>query len=175
MKIELDKVEPRPLTDGSYLDEFHCKDPDLEDFLKVDALKGQNLLLSNTTLLYFDNKLIGYYALSCDAIQLSTTEKWKLFGHRRKHYESYPAIKLARMAFVEDCRNQGCGTLVIEIIAGLVSRLSKMGVGCRFITVDAYPESVGFYEKKGFKRNLHKDLREKNHPSLRLDIFSKWG
>jgi hypothetical protein len=44
--------------------------------------------------------------------------------------------------------------------------------GCRLLTLDAYPESMGFYEHLGFVRNLDKTYAERNHPSMRLDLFA---
>lgn len=49
-------------------------------------------------------------------------------------------------------------------------------VGCRLLTVDAYPTAIPFYEKLGFVRNQHKDYAdkaEKNHPSMRYDIHKE--
>ena len=76
------------------------------------------------------------------------------------------------MAFAKDCQNQGCGGYILEVLKGFVYKLNKNGVGCRFITVDAYPNRVKFYLDRGFKVNEHKTYRKKNHPSLRCDV---WG
>jgi hypothetical protein len=43
--------------------------------------------------------------------------------------------------------------------------------GCRLITLDAYPKSVGFYEKLGFRRSRSKEQAAKEHPSMWLDLF----
>ncbi len=45
-------------------------------------------------------------------------------------------------------------------------------VGCRLITLDAYPESIAFYERLGFARNRSKAYREREHPSMRLDLYA---
>jgi predicted N-acetyltransferase YhbS len=44
-------------------------------------------------------------------------------------------------------------------------------VGCRLLTVDAYPASVAFHERLGFVRNRAKEYQAKSHPSMRLDVF----
>ncbi len=170
MEIDLTKLEPRPLTLESKIDNFDCGDTDLNDFLLHDALAYQEQYLAQTTILYFEDKLVGYYTLACDAIRLDIREK-SLF-HREKQIYSYPAIKIGRMAFIKECQRQGCGTLILSIVIGLAHRLNKQGMGCRFITVDAYPKRIDFYLKRGFKHNIHKDYQEKTHPSLRLDVWS---
>ncbi len=170
MMVDPSKLEPRKLTLESNLIGFDCGDNDLIDFLLHDALEYQENYLAHTTLLYFDGKLIGYYTLACDAIRLDVIEK-KTFKKQKNIY-SYPAIKLARIAFIKEYQNQGCGSFILNVIVGFVHNLNKQGSGCRFITVDAYPKSMDFYIKKGFVHNSHEVYKDKSHPSLRLDVWS---
>ena len=46
--------------------------------------------------------------------------------------------------------------------------------GCRFLSVDAIPEAVEFYEKLGFEPNLHGSYQGKNRgtTSMRFDAFA---
>ncbi|OGX31814.1 MAG: hypothetical protein A3D27_00100 [Omnitrophica WOR_2 bacterium RIFCSPHIGHO2_02_FULL_46_37] len=76
------------------------------------------------------------------------------------------------MAFLKECQGQGCGTFIISVVVGLAHKLNKQGIGCRFITVDAYPERIDFYIKRGFKHNIHKDYQTRAHPSLKLDVWN---
>jgi len=170
MGLNPDNLEPHPLTPESQLEGFDCGDSDLNDFLFHDALYYQQQYLAHTTLLYFEDVLVGYYTLSCDAIRLDVGEK--LFFPQRKRIHSYPAIKIARIAFIKACQKQGCGSFILNVVKGFVNKINRTGAGCRFITVDAYPDRVNFYLKRGFKYNIHKDYKKKNHPSLRLDV---WG
>lgn len=170
MVIDPSKLEPRPLQLETDLKNFDCSDPDLNEFLLVDAIGYQEQYLAQTTLLYFDNKLVGYFTLACDAIRLDIRER--AVFHKRKRMYSYPAIKVARMAFVKECQGQGCGTYILDVVKGLVHKLNKFGTGCRFITVDAYSDRIDFYLKRGFKYNIHEDYKEKKHPNLRLDVWS---
>lgn len=43
-------------------------------------------------------------------------------------------------------------------------------VGCRLLTVDAYPQSMQFYERLGFTRNKAKDRPDGKPISMRLDL-----
>jgi hypothetical protein len=45
-------------------------------------------------------------------------------------------------------------------------------VGCRLLTLDAYPASIAFYERLGFVCNQAKAYEGKAHPSMRLDLFA---
>jgi len=44
-------------------------------------------------------------------------------------------------------------------------------VAVRFVTVDAYPNRVTWYEKYGFKQNAYY-ARKDRHVSMRYDIFN---
>ncbi len=166
-------LEPRILTPESKFESFDCGDSDLNDFLLNDALYYQQQYLAHTILLYSKNILVGYYTLACDAIRLDVNEKSSF--SKRKRIHSYPAIKIARIAFIKQCQNQGLGSFILDIVKGFVHRINKTGAGCRFITVDAYPDKVDFYLKRGFKYNIHKDYKKNNHPSLRLDVWSHFN
>src|SRR6267378_704785 len=52
-----------------------------------------------------------------------------------------------------------------ETVSGLTRRGSRMndelGVGCRFLTVDADPKAIKFYSDRGFVMSLHKNYRDK--------------
>lgn len=166
-------LEPRILTPKANLKSFDCGDSDLNDFLLNDALYYQEQYLAHTILLYYKDILVGYYTLACDAIRLDVREK--SFFSKRKQIHSYPAIKIARIAFIKQYQSQGFGSFILDIVKGFVHSINKTEAGCRFITVDAYPEKVDFYLKRGFKYNIHKDYKKKNHPSLRLDVWSHFN
>ena len=45
-------------------------------------------------------------------------------------------------------------------------------VGCRLLTLDAYAQSVAFYEHLGFVRNRAKEYRDRQNPSMRFDLHA---
>jgi len=73
---------------------------------------------------------------------------WEARGYP---YRKYLAIKVARLGTSEKHQGNGIDSLMLREILALTIMVSEY-VGCRIITVDAKPESVGFYEKFGFKR-----------------------
>ena len=86
----------------------------------------------------------------CECLDLESSEKDKV----GKHLRTYPAIKLARMALDKSHQGAGLGTLIVEIIKGFAVDLNQKGVAIRFITVDAYPQKLGFYTNCGFVPNI---------------------
>lgn len=60
----------------------------------------------------------------------------------------YPAVKIGRFAINETYKNLGIGSYLLYLIKSSMAFEQKSG--CRFITVDAYNDAVGFYERNGF-------------------------
>lgn len=67
-------------------------------------------------------------------------------------YADYPALKLARLAVDSSLQGQGAGSTLVDFVIGLAVDRVMPNVGCRFLVLDAKPNSVTFYEKKGFSR-----------------------
>ncbi len=65
-------------------------------------------------------------------------------------YRKYPALKLARMAVDVEFEKKGIGRFLLYAAIGKALLISEQ-IGCRYLTVDSKPESVGFYDKHGFK------------------------
>lgn len=51
---------------------------------------------------------------------------------------------------------------------GMALDVSGM-IGCRYITVDSKPESIGFYEKHGFK--LIEKYKDSDFPKMYLNMY----
>jgi GNAT superfamily N-acetyltransferase len=66
-----------------------------------------------------------------------------------KRYKSYPAVKIGRFGTDKTIQNSGLGTQILDYIKGWF--ISENKTGCQYITVDAYKQSLRFYEKNGFR------------------------
>lgn len=177
MDKDLARLELIPFTPELHQDQvatFNCGDDDLNDFLRSDASKYQQENLSQTNLAVLDEELVGYITLLTDSIVLKTNEKRKLLGLLRSDHASivaFPALKIGRLGVQKELRENGIGSALLEYAVGVARRLNTaLGVGCRFITLDAYPSAMEFYTKFGFV--LNKNYEDKNnHPSMRFDIL----
>ena len=168
-KIEAHRIKSHPLSTTIDVSSFDCDDQDLNGFLKDDALNYQNQGLAQTTCVFYDDKLIGYYAIAADALRLSIEEK--KFFHRKKRIKSYPAVKLARMAFLKEYCRKGLGTMMLHIIKGFAYEQNKKGLAIKFITVDAYKNALSFYEKNGFIKNNEQE--KEDTISMRHHLFGE--
>lgn len=150
---------PNPFTRISNqlpLHSFDCGDADLNEFLSTDALKWQDDLLAVTYCLENGEDIALYFSLSNDKISANTLPKsfWrkikKKFPHN-KHRTDYPAVKIGRLAVSSKYHKQPgrWGTKTLDFIKRWMVTDNK--TGCCFLTVDAYPSAVPFYQKNGFK------------------------
>lgn len=159
--------------DKDLLAPFTAGDADLDDFLKSDAWRLQELNVVKTFLaLHKTEGLVGYISLLADAVTLETKERKKLKLSHQDH-PVVPALKVARLAVREDFRAKyrGGGEALMRFAFDQGNDLAEL-VGCRLLTLDAYPQSIEFYKKLGFVENKAKVYEAKTHPSMRFDLFA---
>jgi len=154
------------------LSSFDCGDEDLNEFLRDDALNYQQAYLASTSLLLLGDRVICYFSLAADAIALTDDEM--LECNHETPFKSFPALKICRLATDVEFKGQGWGTTVIEFCIGLARHLNDAhthdGIGCRYVTVDAYPGSADWYIRRGFVKNESK-LSRRQTISLRIDAM----
>lgn len=135
---------------------FDCGDTDLNEFINVDAKNYLNELLAVTYLFENDDDIVAFFSVLNDKITYQQAGEsnglWNKIRKRiphRKHFKSYPAVKLGRLAVNKSYQKKHLGTSILDYIK--VFFIDRNKTGCRFITVDAYRDSLTFYEKNGFK------------------------
>jgi GNAT superfamily N-acetyltransferase len=157
--------------DAPLLAAFTCGEPDLDDFVRSDALRLQAHRVVRTYLAFHESELVGYMALLTDAVVLETKERKRLALGSHDH-PIVPALKIARLAVADSARARfgGVGTALVQVALAMALDVAQR-VGCRLLTVDAYPAAVAFYERLGFVPNRAKPYQGREHPSMRLDVF----
>lgn len=136
--------------------QFDCGDDDLNEFFAKDAANWQKDLLTVTYYLLLNDGVALYFSLANDKITAETLPKnfWRKikskFPHQ-KHRGDYPAVKIGRFAVATAYRRQPehWGSKAMDFIKNWMVTENK--TGCCFLTVDAYPSAVPFYQKNGFK------------------------
>ncbi len=141
--IEIRRMEP-----GDDVSGFSCGNTDLDDFLR-EAPRLLSLSVVQVYLAFAEEQVVGYAALLNDSLKLATSEKKKL-KLRYDDHPVIPGIKLARLAVATALQSCGLGTRLLRL-AYHVAR-AQAAVGCRVLIVDAYPQSVRFYESRAFRR-----------------------
>lgn len=134
--------------------------------MKNDALKDQEYMVSRTYLCCWNKDIVGYLALVADTLEVEAIDEYdKIAGYL---YHRYPAVKIARLAVHKDYERRGIGKFMLLTTIGKAIAISKE-IGCRYITVDSKPESVGFYEKHGFR--IVEKYRHSDTPKMYLNMY----
>lgn len=151
---------------------FSCGDTDLDDFVRDDAwrLQVENVAKTYLAIATESGEIVGYFTLLTDSVHLLTSEKKKL-GLASDDHPIVPAVKIARLGIASERQGKGAGAFLVRCAFALTREVAEL-TGCRLLTVDAYPTALPFYKRLGFKANKSPSYRERENPSLRLDVFS---
>ena len=155
--IDKDVIQLRRLGETDVVSHFDCGDEDLNDFILTDAPLYFKVRLATSYVLEdkVSGEIFGYFSLAHDRISLTDFPSNSAYNRFRKQFfaqgklfKSYPALKICRLATSISCRGEGIGAMIVNMIVGSYKNDNK--AGCRFITVDAYADSLEFYYKMGF-------------------------
>lgn len=159
----------QPETDTHLL--FDCGQPDLNEFLTEVSDRTPNATLYHkerlsVTYVVEDSQthsLLAYFSLLNDKIERELVDHtlWNRLSRRipnTKRRSSYPALKIGRLAISAPFQKSGLGRFIISFLQGWFYQ--NPSAGCRFITVDALKEAVGFYSKCDFVQLVTPDLEE---------------
>lgn len=162
--------------DVEYLATFDCirddDDPtvagfsrEMNEFLRTEALDQQAQGLNTTSLLYYKGDLAAYVSVCADSIRLNESEQ----ESDAVNYSTAPAIKIARLAVDKRFAGHGFGKFLIGDVRYACQELNDR-IGIRFLTLDAFPHRVEYYEKLGFRKNLvYATDKRKTYVSMRSD------
>lgn len=155
-----------PLTQRYNCSSFCCTNTELNEFLKNNALLDQTHMVSRTYLCCWKKQTAGYFTLVADTLEVEAVDPSdKIEGYL---YRKYPAIKIARLAVHQSNVKQGIGRFMLLAAIGKAISVSD-DIGCRYITVDSKPESMGFYEKHNFK--IVEKYRQSEFPKMYLNMY----
>lgn len=166
------------IEDTTIFKPFDCGDVDLNSFLFEKSKNYSNELLAKTYLL--ENKIdtIAFFCISNDSLKVETENfisksAIKKFlsitvSHPKRHLQNFPAIKIGRLGVNKDFHGSGIGKVLVNYIIDYSIEQNKQ-CACKFLIVDAYDKSVGFYENIGFSYLSIKD-RNSDTRQMYLDL-----
>ena len=147
-QIPHDELKIVSLHKRDKLTSFKSISSELNDFLKNDALKDQESMLSKTYLCFWKENLAGFVTLLADTIGVESIHESECVSTYQ--YKKYPAVKIGRIATADSLERMGIGRFMLLFAIGKSVYISKE-IGCRYITVDSKLESIDFYKKLHFK------------------------
>jgi hypothetical protein len=157
---------------------FDCGDSDLNEFFLNDSLNYQNQLLAVTYVVEnkLDNEIVAFFSLLYDKISINdlpSNNQWKKnfkdLMPTGKRFSSYPAVKIGRLGINNSYQYKGVGSFLMDFIKG--SYVVDSNAGCRYITIDAYRQSLKYYEKNQFKYLTPLDSEEETR-AMYFDLFT---
>ena len=136
-----------PLAPEHNLSAFTCGNPKLDAWLRSYALQAEARRTARTYVWRRRQGLIiAYYSLAADVIVRVGLPP--SFSHGEP--ERIPSVLLARLAVSRSEQGSGLGGAVL---GEAFDRVSALGVGARYLVVDAIDENaVAFYDHYGFRR-----------------------
>lgn len=168
-------IQFRKLTPESKIKPFDCGDDDLNEFFIKDSVRFTEKLLAVTYVIEDDINTIAFFSLLNDKVSVLDTDskrKWiKKFLSKQpsgKKFNSYPAMKIGRLGVSILHQRQGYGADILNWAKDLF--ITNNRTGCRYITVDAYRESLEFYKKNGFVLMKDSDLNSDTQ-LMYFDLF----
>jgi predicted GNAT family N-acyltransferase len=157
---------------------FNCGDEDLNDFLLSKAKLYQQENLAVTYLLEDDARTIAFFSIFNDSLKVeeslfaskSALKRFlsQLVTHPKRHLKYFPALKIGRLAVDNTNKKGGLGSSIVKFIISLAIEQNKTSA-CKLLTVDAYNQSLGFYEKMEFSYLTDTD-RGKDTRQMFLDL-----
>ena len=142
----------------------------LKTFLRKEAKKLHQGNLARTFVIVEkeQTKVLGYVTTLCT--QISVEELKQPAPVEQFKYTDYPAIKLARLAVDTSLQGQGVGSKLVDFVIGIAAQHVMPHTGCRFLVVDSKPQSIGFYENKGFKRIGEAETENEQYTTMFIDL-----
>ena len=141
--------------DASILSEFNCGLDVMDRFIHSNLQWCIDYHYCVVYAVKESSEIVAIVALSCDKLELSTSDKEELqmgffpkpeidFNYQDTFWakSSYPAIEISYLAVRADKRHVGIGEFIIEAIGqrALDSRFNM--AGCQFLTVEAYSKGA---------------------------------
>ena len=124
------------------LNEFECREEDMENFLKNEAYKYNEDGEGNTYILINEsNNIVAYYTLKANSLQIVDSES------RYMKYRVFPAVEIARLAVDMNYEAQGIGSSLLAHIIKEVNEVKKI-MGIKYIFLFSVPSALRFYKTK---------------------------
>lgn len=152
------------------------EDDELDNFLKKDALKEQQLLLSRTHLCFYKDHVAGFISLAADSVRLDKLDRAQHIDGIE--YPAYPCILIARLAVDKRLHGRGIGKFLLLLAIGLAL---DGPLGCRYLSVDPKEKAIDYYKKFGFnywvknKRRMYLNMEDVAKQSRQEESLDFWS
>jgi GNAT superfamily N-acetyltransferase len=157
---------------------FDCGRSEQNEFFHERAWQDQQDSLSTTYVFYVHGLVAAYATITMDSLPLGRGERGSI------PYRNVSSLKLAQLGVDRPFQGMGIGQGVVSVVYHIARQVGER-VACRYVTLDAEPDLVPWYESQGFARNRLRQqervddaVRHRRDPtlipvSMRFDLRSE--
>lgn len=171
-KVSVDQLSIEPFRETINVKNFDCGDKDLNEFLtREEVAKYEQARLGKTHLVFWTpgGRLAAYFTISYESLRLEYLKSVKSFSIPGEiRVESVPGIKIGRLAVQNEFRGRDVGTHILRYIAGLALNAPA---AARILFLEAYPDSVEFYQKFDFVEVVHHKFKYRRTVLMYFDLM----
>jgi GNAT superfamily N-acetyltransferase len=158
-----------------------CKDKDIEDYFKCDAVDNAAELLGKSYCFITPrNKIVCAFTVSNSSIKTNDIPSRKKNRLQRiiphaKWRSQYPAVLVGQLAVFDEFAGNRIGDEMMNFIKSwFVDSNNK--TGCRYIIVDAVntPKVIEYYKRNGFDFIFSSDEEESRYSKLKKSSFAQF-
>jgi GNAT superfamily N-acetyltransferase len=146
MDFEKLKIKPFEPEDLFVVQGFFCGNNMLNNYIKDSycALADQRNGITSTTLILYDDDVVGYYACNSNILTVDVNEAR---GIGLQESFSVPAFEIKNYAISQRYQGKGVGLHIFKRLLGQIASLTDT-MAARYIFLWSVEEAIGFYENK---------------------------
>ena len=144
--------------------QYDDADSDLVEFYMNDAKRLQDESIVKVFNAFYNERFVGFVAYTPSEIHFTSLKKEDKLAPF-----SHPALKIGRLLVCNSVRGCKIGSHILTFVIAKAIKFNE-DLPFRFIIVDSLPQSIGFYEKNGFRDSGVKRGRDKDQSLMYIDI-----
>lgn len=155
--LQLSEVTDLPKLDFTEKDK---SDPlEIHKFYYNDLQRYQESNLSTVRLVKIEDKIVGYFTVSMNAIELDKLGKDEKVKNTTP--KKYPAMLIGRMGIDKKYRRRGIGSEICQFCRGLAIEIGQK-VACRYVMIHTTDDKnkIHFYSESGFIKSGNPPKKE---------------
>lgn len=169
--IPFDQLRVEHFRENADVHAFDCGNKDLNDFLTTaEVANYEREKFGKTYLVYWQESgaLVAYFTIANESLRVDYfkgVKSFSLLGEIRA--DQVPGVLIGRLAVDQQYKRRRIGSHILRYIAGLTLESSA---AARVLFLEAYPESIPFYESFDFKILEHQKLRNRHNRLMWFDL-----
>jgi hypothetical protein len=169
--IPFQELRVEPFKETADVHGFDCGNKELNDFLTTEEVANyEKEMLGTTYLVYWiqGGILVAYFTIASQSLSIEYLRKVKGFSIPPEiRLKDIPGMLIGRLGVDINYKRRTIGSHILRYIAGLALGTSA---ATRILFLEAYPESVPFYEAFKFRIIEHQKLKHSRNRLMYYDL-----